>query len=270
MAQKQDGWHYRIEPYRRIPGEEGWSPAPENQAQVWFGFRDKGDDHRCFGVFPSRADAEKAVAILKKQERQPQAAKGDPRGQGYHTSQRRNGTEDEIIIHGPDGRHMAYIWFWEKGWDGPGVGDKTAKADARRIINALNAYQTRPTPDVAADASGRPAKAYHATIGPGPFGEGEAIDIRAPSGRNMAFIGLDPDCPRESRAQAKADAQLIADALNAYQPQRSRQEAEKPMAILKDQERRPERLSLQKLKAEIQPERKEEDKARAKDNDRER
>ena len=216
-----DHWQYRIEAYRRIPGESGLTRVEDDKAELWFGFRDKGDDHRCFGAFPSRADAEKAMAILKEQERQPQPAKDDQRGQGYYTSQRRNGTEDEIVIHAPDGREMAYIWFWDKGWDGPGAGDKTAKTDARRIINALNAYQpARPAPEAAADTPARPAKAYHASQDKdsGPFGYGDSIDIRAPSGRTMAFGWLDPDASREDRAQANADAQLIVGALNAYQP----------------------------------------------------
>ena len=66
MAEK---WQYRIEPYRRIPGEAGFSPAPESQAEMWFGFRERGDDHRCFGVFPTRGDAERAMGMLKEQER---------------------------------------------------------------------------------------------------------------------------------------------------------------------------------------------------------
>jgi hypothetical protein len=259
-----DHWQYRIESYRRVPGDsDRLTPVKDDLAQVWLGFREKGDDHRCFGAFPSRADAEKAIAILKQQEQQPQPAKDDQPRQGYHTSQRRNGTEDEIIIHAPDGRHMAYIWFWDEGWDGPGAGDKTAKADARRIINALNAYQpANPAPNQAAAVQDRTAKAYHAREDKdsGPFGDGNAIDIRAPSGRTMAFAWLDPDFSREDRAQAKADAQRIVDALNAYQPpppQHSRQEgirgtlrkqldapasradAEKAMAILKERDQQP-------------------------------
>ena len=72
MAKK---WEYRIEPYRRIPGESGWSPAKEGEAQVWFGFRERGDDHRCFGVFPTRNDAERAMGMLKEQERVSEAEK---------------------------------------------------------------------------------------------------------------------------------------------------------------------------------------------------
>jgi len=63
-------WQYRIEPYRQIPGEHGWTPAKEAEAEVWFGFRERGDDHRCFGVFPTRGDAERAMELLKGQGRQ--------------------------------------------------------------------------------------------------------------------------------------------------------------------------------------------------------
>jgi hypothetical protein len=219
-----DHWHYRIEPYRRIPGDSGLTPVKEEQAELWLGFRDKGDDHRCFGAFPSRADAEKAVAILKEEERQPQPAREDQRGQGYHLDHRRNGTEDEIIICAPDGRHMAYLQFWDEGWDGPGVGHKEAKADAELIIAALNA--TRPAPSQSIPAHPDTRKAYHARAGHDAFGQ-DAIDIRAPGGRSMVFVLLEPDDSREDRAQAKADARLIVNAMNAYQPpppERSRKE----------------------------------------------
>jgi len=75
MTQKVagDNWQYRIESYHQNPGEASWSRVPEDQAEIWFGFRAKGEDHRCFGVFPSRADAEKAMAILKERDKQPDA-----------------------------------------------------------------------------------------------------------------------------------------------------------------------------------------------------
>ncbi len=78
MAQKEkaDHWRYRIEPYRPIPGEAGWSPAPEDRAELWFGFREKGDDHRCFGVFASRSGAEQAMAILKERDQRPEKMSG--------------------------------------------------------------------------------------------------------------------------------------------------------------------------------------------------
>ena len=214
-----DHWQYRIESYRRIPGEAGLTPVEDDRAEVWLGFREKGDDHRCFGAFPSRADAEKAMGIMKEHEKQTEPAKDDQGGQGYHASQRRNGTEDEIIICAPGGRHMAYIQFWDEGWDGPGVGHKEAKADAKLILAALNAYEpARLAPSAAGQTPTPTAKAYHARPDSGPFGYGDAIDIRAPGGRSMAFVLLDPDDSPENRAHAKADARLIVDALNAYQP----------------------------------------------------
>src|SRR5262249_5370497 len=135
---------------------------------------DAADFWRCQGLTPPWQAEDKEG----RQNTEPQDQR---RGQGYYTSQRRNGTEDEIIIHAPDGRHRAYIRSWEKGWEGPGAGDKPAKADARRILGALNAYQpARPAPDAAAAQPSRPGKAYHAHQGKDstPFGDCEAIDIR--------------------------------------------------------------------------------------------
>jgi hypothetical protein len=63
-------WEYSIEAYRRSLDGCGWMPAKEAEASAWFGFRVKGEDHRCFGVFPSRRDAERAMEILKNQERE--------------------------------------------------------------------------------------------------------------------------------------------------------------------------------------------------------
>src|SRR5262249_21345003 len=102
-------------------------------------------------------------------------------------------------------------------------------------------------------------KAYHARPGSGPFGQGEAIDIRAPSGRTMAFIEL-PDSPAGREAQAaKADARLIVDALNAYQPpppQRSPQEGI-PGTLRKQLEAKPtpSRGNAKKPKRPQEPER---------------
>ena len=62
-------WKYRIEPHRQIPGERAWTRANEAEATAWFGFRECGDDHRCFGVFPTRRDAERAMEMLKGVER---------------------------------------------------------------------------------------------------------------------------------------------------------------------------------------------------------
>lgn len=58
-------WKYSIEPYKRAQDGFGFSPASEAEATMWFGFREKGDDRRCFGVFPSRKDAERGMEIMK-------------------------------------------------------------------------------------------------------------------------------------------------------------------------------------------------------------
>ena len=56
----------------------------------------------------------------------------------YHT-QDRNGTEDEILIHAPDGTEMACIWFWDQGDERSAA----IKADAQLIVDAINAYPHR-------------------------------------------------------------------------------------------------------------------------------
>ncbi len=211
--------HYRIEPYRKIPGEFTWSPAPDDRADLWLLLGHRGDDHRCFGAFASRAGAEQALAYVQQPDWQPKQTSDDHRpAQAYHAS-RRNGTEDEFIIHAPGGREMAYIWFWDQEYDQPGVGDQEARADVRRIVDALNAYrQPGATPDRAAAARAPTTTAYHARPARGPFDTGDAIDIHAPDGRAMAFIPL-PERPADPEAHAaQADARLIVTALNAYQP----------------------------------------------------
>jgi hypothetical protein len=65
---QDDVWKYRIAAYRPSPEVGKYSPAPEAEATLWFGFRERGNDCRVFGVFPSRVDAEKAVEMLKQEE----------------------------------------------------------------------------------------------------------------------------------------------------------------------------------------------------------
>jgi hypothetical protein len=208
-----DHWEYRIEAYRRIPGEFGWSPAKDGTAELWLLLGEQGDDHRCFGGFSSRADADRALDDVRHREKEPRHAADD---QGYHARYGRDGTEDEIRIHAPDGRPLAYIWYWEAEYDQPGAGDKEAHADAQLILDALNAYQAGPTPSEAAHARPGTKDAYHASPARDPFDHEDAIDIRAPDGRSMAFLWL-ADHPD----QAHADAQLIVAALNTYQPQQA-------------------------------------------------
>jgi hypothetical protein len=56
----------------------------------------------------------------------------------YHLTTCRNGTEDEFAIHAPDGRQMAFIWFWDEP-----DSDHAARAlaDAQLIVDALNAFR---------------------------------------------------------------------------------------------------------------------------------
>ena len=59
--------------YRRdldilVAGCGTWQAAKEGEADCWFGFREKGEDRRCFGVFPSRADGERAVELMRQHE----------------------------------------------------------------------------------------------------------------------------------------------------------------------------------------------------------
>src|SRR5690349_16219223 len=104
-----DDWNYRIESYRRVPGEAAWSPAPDGRADLWLLLGQRGEDHRCFGAFASRADAERGLEYARSRDRRPEQARGgvQRRDRGYYATQGRNGTEDEITIHAPDGRAMA-------------------------------------------------------------------------------------------------------------------------------------------------------------------
>jgi hypothetical protein len=60
--------------------------------------------------------------------------------QAYYATRDRNGTEDEITIHAPDGRAMAFIWFWDEPDELARADADAKKADARLIVDALNAY----------------------------------------------------------------------------------------------------------------------------------
>ncbi len=145
----------------------------------------------------------------------------------YFGSIGRNGTEDEIIIHAPNGREMARIWFWDAEHGEPGVGDKEAKTNGQLIIAALNAYRpefSRET--IAPEAVG----AYYSSVVPKAlFETHDAVYIHAPNGHGMAFIELQPEA--DAVARAKADAQFIVDALNGYQRQAA-------MEVAKSQERK--------------------------------
>lgn len=56
----------------------------------------------------------------------------------FHTTYRRNGTEDEILICRPNGDALAFIQYWDE----PDTNDAAiAEATARHIVEALNAYR---------------------------------------------------------------------------------------------------------------------------------
>ena len=52
----------------------------------------------------------------------------------YFSTIDRNGTENEIAIHAPDGRAMMFIQFWGE----EGEAADQVKADAKLIVDALN------------------------------------------------------------------------------------------------------------------------------------
>jgi len=212
-------WDYAIKPYRSTAEPGTWRPSTEHEATLWFGFRERGEDRRCFGAFPSRKDAEKAMEMLKQQEMNPPLRQVPD---GYHTGLGRNGTEDEITIHAPDGRGLAHIWFWDATPDQPGAGDRQAKADAQLLVEALNAYHARSGPSAAPAAGADLTNAYHYQVSPGNNSnlfDFDAINIQAPDGHTMAFIELSPE-GHEAQRQ-KADAQLLVAALNAFQPRQA-------------------------------------------------
>jgi len=144
----------------------------------------------------------------------PAAPQADqPRDQGYYASIGHNGSEDEITIHAPDDRPMAGIRFWTEEFKEPGVLDKEAQAESKLIVGALNAYQPPPASHRDSNARTGATAAYHVGSGCDPYDIDDALNICAPDGRAMAYLPLD-DQPNH----AKADAQRIVDALNAYPP----------------------------------------------------
>jgi hypothetical protein len=91
----------------------------------------------------------------------------------------------------------------------------------------IEAYRRLPGECAWSPAKDGTANAYHACPGIDPFGTEDAIDIRVPDGRSMAFLRLSD--------QAQADARLIVAALNTYQPQQAPgKEAAAPDAGLTD------------------------------------
>jgi hypothetical protein len=61
---------------------------------------------------------------------------------------------------------------------------------------------------------------YHAVWDRGPYGMDEAVSIRSPRGKELAFIWFSHEPDADDAAKAMANATLIADALNAYKSKR--------------------------------------------------
>lgn len=58
----------------------------------------------------------------------------------YYLTYGRNGTEDEITIHRPNGDEMAIIQYWDE----PDTNDaERVEKTAQHIVDALNAYDKR-------------------------------------------------------------------------------------------------------------------------------
>jgi hypothetical protein len=111
----------------------------------------------------------------------------------------RNGTEDEIAFHAPDGRKLAFIWFWDEEYDQPGVGDKEAKMDAQLILNALNVY--RP------GAAVKLCPGYQASPGRDPFDCEDAIDINDLTGGTWPSSHSEGFFPLRFRQVGREDSQ---------------------------------------------------------------
>jgi hypothetical protein len=60
----------------------------------------------------------------------------------------------------------------------------------------------------------------HALWCRGPYGMDDAISIRSPRSKELAFIWFSQEPDADDAARAMANASLIADALNAYKTKR--------------------------------------------------
>ena len=85
----------------------------------------------------------------------------------YYATLDRNGTEDEYVIRTPNGRQLAFIWFWDE----PKSDDAAnAQADAKLIVDALMHFarpnrgdQARSPPDNRIDVDRPQALTCNAT-----------------------------------------------------------------------------------------------------------
>jgi hypothetical protein len=111
------------------------SPRGKELAFIWFSH--EPDAEEAAGAMANATLIADALNAYKsKRGRKPAAS----RARTYYATLDRNGTEDEITIISPSGESLAYIWFWDE----PDTRDaRKAEADARLIMDALNAYRPR-------------------------------------------------------------------------------------------------------------------------------
>ena len=108
-----DPWHYRVEPFRWLPGEAAWKPAPESAADAWFVWGQQGDDRRCLGLYASRAAAARALDEARQREPEALPLKDEPRDrqrrlEGFHATlaEHRSGSG----TYTEDGDHILRHW----------------------------------------------------------------------------------------------------------------------------------------------------------------
>ena len=111
------------------------SPRGRELAFIWFSHEPDADD-AARAMAHATLIANALNASRSKRGAKPAACRAGK----YYATLDRNGTEDEITIVSPSGESLAYIWFWDE----PDTRDaRNAKATARRILNALNAYRPK-------------------------------------------------------------------------------------------------------------------------------
>jgi hypothetical protein len=111
------------------------SPRGKELAFIWFA-HEPDADHAARAMANATLIADALNAFKSRRGTKPPASKA----RKYYAALGRNGTEDEITIVSPSGESLAYIWFWDE----PDTRDaRRAKADARLILDALNAYRPR-------------------------------------------------------------------------------------------------------------------------------
>jgi hypothetical protein len=123
------------------------------------------------------------------------------------------GMAGAVSIRSPRGRELAFIWFSREPDADEAAG---AMANATLIADALNACRSRRGQKPSASRAGT----YLATLGRN--GTEDEITIVSPSGESLAYIWFWDEPDTRDASQAKRDARLILNALNACRPRRSR------------------------------------------------